>query len=73
MALKWGIASAGKISHDFVTSIGTLTMGDHEVVAVAARDVQRAKQFAKMHDIPRSYGSYMELANDPEIGKLSVL
>lgn len=67
MALKWGIASAGKISHDFVTAIGTLPASDHKVVAVAARDIDRAKDFAKLHEITNAYGSYLQLANDQDI------
>lgn len=65
MALKWGIASAGKISHDFVTAIGTLA--DHRVVAVAARDLSRSKEFAQLHDIDKYYDAYMDLANDPNV------
>lgn len=37
------------------------------VVAVAARDADRAAKFAKWHRIPRSYGSYDDLLADPEI------
>lgn len=69
MALRWGIASAGKISHDFLTGLGTLSAEDHKVVAVGARDLGRAKDFAKLHEIPKAYGSYDELAKDPEVGK----
>ncbi|XP_055296396.1 trans-1,2-dihydrobenzene-1,2-diol dehydrogenase-like [Sitodiplosis mosellana] len=67
MALKWGIASAGKISHDFVNAMGTLSEGIHHVVAVAARDLDRAEDFAKRFDIPKAYGSYKELAQDPDV------
>ncbi|XP_049904493.1 trans-1,2-dihydrobenzene-1,2-diol dehydrogenase-like [Epinephelus moara] len=67
MATRWGICSAGKISHDFSVALRTLTPGDHEIVAVAARDVLHAEEFAKKHNIPRAYGSYNELANDPDI------
>ncbi|KAJ8406567.1 hypothetical protein AAFF_G00301410 [Aldrovandia affinis] len=67
MATKWGICSAGKISHDFTVALKTLPPGDHQVVAVAARDLERAQEFAQKHSIPRAYGSYDELANDPEI------
>lgn len=52
MPLKWGILSAGKISHDFVNAMGTLDTNDHQVVAVAARDLNRAKDFAKRFAIP---------------------
>lgn len=41
-----------------------------QIVAVAARDLQHAEEFAKKHNIPRAYGSYDELAKDPDIGEL---
>lgn len=40
-----------------------------QVVAVAARDLSRAKEFARKHDIPKAYGSYEELAKDPNVGE----
>jgi len=67
MALKWGIASAGKISHDFVNAVGTLSDNDHRVVAVAARDLNRAREFAELHEIEKYYSSYEELANDSNV------
>ncbi|RXN36932.1 trans-1,2-dihydrobenzene-1,2-diol dehydrogenase-like protein [Labeo rohita] len=44
------------------------TKGTIKVVAVAARDLKHAQEFAQKHNIPRAYGSYEELAKDPEIG-----
>ena len=41
-------------------------------MAVAARDLSRAKEFAKKHDIPKAYGSYEELAKDPDVGEWHV-
>lgn len=68
MALKWGIAAAGKISHDFVNAIvSTLSEDEHLVVAVAARDLSRAEEFAKRFDIATAHGSYLELANDKTV------
>lgn len=67
MALKWGIASAGRISNDFVNAVGTLSEADHQVVAVAARDLNRAKEFAERFGIPKAYSSYLELAQDPNV------
>jgi len=67
MALKWGIASAGKISHDFVNAVGTLSKNDHRIVAVAARDLNRAADFAKLHDIKKIYGNYEDLASDTDV------
>ncbi|KAM9633395.1 trans-1,2-dihydrobenzene-1,2-diol dehydrogenase [Trichechus inunguis] len=67
MALRWGIVSVGLISSDFTTVLRTLPRSEHEVVAVAARDLSRAKEFAQKHDIPKAYGSYEELAKDPNV------
>ena len=47
--LRWGIISAGKICHDFVNSLATLDKSEHEVVAVAARNINSAEAFAKKH------------------------
>lgn len=65
--LRWGIASAGKISHDFVTAVGTLPPSDHKVVAVAARSQSTADTFAKLHEIPQAYEGYEHLANDRNV------
>ncbi len=44
-------------------------LSEWQVLAVAARDLKHAQEFAQKHSIPRSYGSYEELAKDPEIGE----
>ena len=67
MALRWGILSAGKISHDFVVGLKTLPETEHQVVAVAARSLESASKFAETHSIPRHYGSYQELVRDAEV------
>ncbi|XP_061922989.1 trans-1,2-dihydrobenzene-1,2-diol dehydrogenase [Entelurus aequoreus] len=67
MATRWGICSAGKICHDFTVALKTLPPEDHQVVAVAARKLEDAQQFAKKHSIPQVYGNYEELARDPNI------
>lgn len=67
MALKWGIVAAGNLSHDFTNAVSTLSKDEHQVVANAARSQSRAEEFAKRFDIPKSYGSYLELAQDPNV------
>ncbi|XP_062994638.1 trans-1,2-dihydrobenzene-1,2-diol dehydrogenase-like [Elgaria multicarinata webbii] len=67
MALRWGICSAGKISHDFLVALQTLPVADHKAVAIAARDLKRAQEYAEQHGICRAYGSYEELAQDPDV------
>jgi dihydrodiol dehydrogenase / D-xylose 1-dehydrogenase (NADP) len=66
--LRWGIASAGRISNDFCTALTTLSENDHKVVAVAARSESSAKEFADTFNIPKYYGGYEALAQDPDVG-----
>jgi len=67
MSLRWGILSAGLISHDFCIGLSTLPKDEHEIIAVGARNEESAKAFAKTHGIPTSYGSYDELIRDPNV------
>ncbi|KAI8043799.1 hypothetical protein M5D96_005137 [Drosophila gunungcola] len=65
--IRWGIASAGKISEDFVIALSTLPASDHKVQAVAARSLDRAQEFATKHSIPKALGSYEELAKSGDV------
>ena len=63
---RWGIASAGKISHDFANAL-SIYPEKHKVVAVAARSLDRAQDFAKRFSIQNAHGSYEALAADAEV------
>ncbi|KYN28995.1 PREDICTED: trans-1,2-dihydrobenzene-1,2-diol dehydrogenase-like [Trachymyrmex cornetzi] len=67
VTLRWGIASAGKISHDFVTALESLPADEHDVIAVAARQLSRAKDFAKLHEIKTVYDDYEKLGLNKDI------
>lgn len=67
MALRWGIAAAGKISNDFVVAIKALPSDSHQVVAVAARSSASAEKFAQTHGIPQAYEGYKKLAEDRNV------
>lgn len=63
---RWGILSAANIARRrFVPGVRGSSLG--EVVAVGARDGNRAQQFAVDLGIPRAYDSYDELLADPEV------
>ncbi|KAJ8719724.1 hypothetical protein PYW08_011899 [Mythimna loreyi] len=63
MTIRWGIVSAGKICSDFVNAVNSYpNKGDQEIVAVAARDKKKADEFAKIHNIKKTFGSYEEMA-----------
>jgi predicted dehydrogenase len=62
---KWGILAPGKMSAKFTRGIKLLE--NAELYAVGSRDLQRAKQFADEFGFKKYYGSYEELAADPEV------
>ena len=65
MNTRWGMAGPGRIAN--------LVAGDFrhvpnaELVAVGARSLDRAEEFARRHGASRWYGSYRELIADPEV------
>ncbi|XP_055541749.1 trans-1,2-dihydrobenzene-1,2-diol dehydrogenase-like [Wyeomyia smithii] len=65
--LRWGIASAGKISHDFTNALSTWSKDHHLAVAVSARKLENAKSFAQLHGIEKFYQGYEALAKDPNV------
>lgn len=44
-----------------------------QIAVIASRSLERAKEFAKKHGIPKAYGSYEELAKDQDIGELRAM
>ena len=65
--LRWGIYSAGKVSHDFLVGLKALPETDHMVVAVASSSEERSAKLAQTHSIPNHYGTYEQLAADAEV------
>lgn len=63
--MKIGILGAGRIAVSIVNTVRQ--MPDMGVCAVAARDGERARRFAGEHDIPKAYGTYLELVQDDEV------
>ncbi len=59
---KYAIMGAGGISNKFAEAVALLP--DAQVVAVASRDISRAEDFAKRHNIPKAYSDYEEMLID---------
>jgi predicted dehydrogenase len=64
--IRWGILGTGHIADVFAGDLALLT-DEAELAAVASRAGERAARFAATHGFARSYGSYSELAADPEV------
>ncbi len=67
MALNWGILGAGKIARDFILALKSLPEGENKVVAIGSSSEARAKSFAEENGIPKWYGSYKEVTQDPAV------
>lgn len=63
--MKIGILGPGNIAEKMAYTINH--MDDAQCYAVASRDLGRAKAFAEKFGIPKVYGSYEELAKDPDV------
>ena len=63
--LRWGIVGPGWIAERFIGSLQRNTR--QQVVAVASRDLVRSTEFAARNGVPRAFGSYQELVDDPDI------
>lgn len=64
--MRWGILGTAKIARTSI--IPALRRTEHcELAAVASRDMDRAVAIAGEFEIPRAYGSYEELLDDPDI------
>jgi predicted dehydrogenase len=65
MRTRWGILATGNIAAAFAADLAR-TPGA-ELVAVGSRSQAAADGFARRHAVPRAYGSWAELAGDPDI------
>lgn len=64
--IRWGVISTAKIGTEKV--IPAMQKSTNcEITAIASRDIGLAKTAAEKLKIPRYYGSYQELIDDPDI------
>ncbi|NER14038.1 Gfo/Idh/MocA family oxidoreductase [Leptobacterium flavescens] len=63
--VRWGIIGPGRIAHKFAQDLQQVAQA--ELYAVASRDLKKAEEFASEYNAPRSYGTYNELVEDPEV------
>src|SRR5689334_21435463 len=65
MSLRIGVLGASRIAEQAI--VGPARELGHKLVAVAARDPNRARLFAEKHGVERVLASYDEVINDPEV------
>jgi predicted dehydrogenase len=64
--LRVGVLGAARIT-PMALLAPARRVGEATIVAVAARDAERARRFARRHDVPRVHDTYEALLADPEI------
>jgi predicted dehydrogenase len=62
---NWGILATGGIAKKFASDLKLLS--NAKLQAVASRNIERAKEFSEIYGAKKYYGSYEELAADPEV------
>ncbi len=65
MTIHWGILSTAHINRRIIPAIQHSGRG--HLAGVASRDLAKAQQYASSWNIPKAYGSYEALLEDPEI------
>ncbi len=63
--IRWGILGPGRIADKFASD---LKLADCATIqSVGSRSIERARAFARNHEIPNAHGDYESLASDPEV------
>jgi len=68
--IRWGIVGPGRIASLVIKDFPYVDGA--EALAVASRSAERAEAFATKHGLPRAYGSYHEIMNDPDVDVLYI-
>ncbi|WP_442951888.1 Gfo/Idh/MocA family protein [Paenibacillus sp. A14] len=68
--IKWGIMGTGWIAERFAEDLAYV--GNGEGLAAGSRTIESAKKFADRFGLPRAYGTYAELVEDPDIDAIYV-
>lgn len=68
--IRWGIVGAGRIAHQFSQDMAVVD--NAQLVAVAARDGDRAREFADRYGATHAHDGYQALYDNPEVDAVYV-
>ena len=68
--MRLGLLSTARINEPIIAAAAE--RDDVHIVAVASRDDARAREYGSQHGIPRAYGSYNSLIEDPDVDAVYV-
>ena len=63
--LRYGILSTSSIAPRMIAALRQSGAG--EAVALSSRSLEKAREYAKLWDIPKVYGDHMSLLEDPQV------
>lgn len=71
--INWAILAPGAIAHSMAAAMNAIyAQGKINLYAVASRSGEKSKEFAKKWNFQKSYGSYQELFEDPQVDAIYV-
>jgi predicted dehydrogenase len=62
---RWGLLSTARINERMIPAMRAAERS--EVLAVCSRSQEKAESYAAQWEIPRAYGSYDQMLNDPDV------
>ena len=68
--IKWGILGCGRIAGKFASDLRLVE--DAELVALGSRSIEKARAFADTYPAKNIYGSYEQLAADPDVDAIYI-
>ncbi|HIT75408.1 MAG TPA: Gfo/Idh/MocA family oxidoreductase [Candidatus Avipropionibacterium avicola] len=69
-SLRWGVLGPGNIAHSVARDFPLVDGG--VLAAVGSRSLDRAQAYADEFSVPKAYGSYREVIEDPEVDALYI-
>ena len=65
--MKVALMGAGRISKKMALTLNELKHPEIELYAIASRSQEKAQSFAQEFNIPKAFGSYLEMLEDPNV------
>ena len=69
--IKWGFIGCGEVT-ELKSGPAFSSVPGSSVVAVMSRNIEKARSYAKRHDIPKWYDDAQQLINNPEVNAIYI-
>src|SRR5215211_7598897 len=69
--ITWGIIGCGDVT-EIKSGPAFNKIKNSSLVAVMRRDIEKAKDYARRHNVPKWYGDAESLINDPDVNAIYI-